>query len=72
MWLCLKNPSAPPTNRLAKFPYIADMMSLYSQCRNLGALPDPGAVLDMRADHYAYFAIFANTEALYRFQTQQR
>lgn len=68
MWLCLKNPSAPPTNRLAKFPHIAEMMSLYSQCRNLGALPDEGGVLDMRVDHYEYFSIFANVEALFRHQ----
>jgi len=45
------------------------MMSLYSQCRNLDALPDEGGVLDMRVDHYAYFAIFASAEVLYRSQS---
>jgi hypothetical protein len=66
MWLCLKNPSAPPTKRLAKSPHIAEMISLYSQVRALGALPDAGGLLDQRADYYAYFAVFAAVEALTR------
>ena len=43
------------------------MIGLYSQVKNLGALPDPGGLLDMRADHYAYFAIFLGAEAEYQF-----
>jgi len=73
MFLCLKDPTAPPSNRLARSPHIAEMIDLYSQVRNLGALPDEGALLDQRADYYAYFRIFGGVEAEVRFrQTQQR
>lgn len=46
-------------------PRVAAMLSLYWMCKNLRALPDPGAVLDMRADHYTFFTIFSSAEAEY-------
>ena len=56
-------PTAPPRNALKKEPKIARMMELYFQTKNLGALPDPGGVLDQRADVYAYFAVFGAAES---------
>lgn len=44
------------------------MLSLYWQCKNLNALPESGGVLDMRADHFAYFGIFAEAESIWRAQ----
>jgi len=61
--LCLKNPSSPPNNRIAKSPQIARMLGLYSMTKNLGALPDAGGLLDQRSDVYAYFGIFSSAEA---------
>lgn len=63
------SPTAPPRNMLAKHPRIARMMSLYSQCKNLGTLPDDGGLLDQRADYLAYFAIFAAADAEYQHMT---
>jgi len=64
MLKCLSAPpSNPPRNALAQYPHIARLIGLYSQVKNLGVLPDEGGVLDMRADHYAYFGIFASAEA---------
>jgi hypothetical protein len=62
MLLCLKS-SAPPTNHLRKRPDIAALIGLYFMSKNLSALPEAGGVLDMRADHYAYFSVFATAEA---------
>lgn len=64
MLACLQS-SAPPLNALSKEPRIARMIGLYSQVKNLGMLPDPGGVLDMRSDHYAFFAVFASAESEY-------
>ncbi len=42
------------------------MLGLYNQCRMLSTLPDPGALLDQRADYLAYFSAFAVAEAEYK------
>jgi hypothetical protein len=55
MLACLRA-SAPPTNAS---PRIARMIDLYFMSRHMSALPDPGGLLDQRADVYAYFSIFA-------------
>ncbi|MEI6724600.1 MAG: hypothetical protein WCN81_00080 [Actinomycetes bacterium] len=64
MLQCLQS-DKPPKNALAAEPEIADLIGLYFMCDNLGHLPDGGGVLDMRADHFAYFAVFAAAKAEY-------
>lgn len=64
MLRCLEAP-APPLNLLAEYPRIADLISLYFMSKSLGALPDTGGLLDMRADHYAFFVVFTQAEAEY-------
>ena len=49
--------TSPPTRASPQ------LMGLYAQVRNLGALPNPGGLLDQRPDHYAAFAVFASAEA---------
>jgi hypothetical protein len=64
MLSCLSSPpTAPPSNALAAAPEIARLIGLYFMAKNLGALPDPGGLLDQRADVYAYFVIFGGAEA---------
>ena len=60
MLQCLSAPpSAPPLNALRSNPRIASLIGLYSQAKDMGALPNPGGLLDQRADHYAFFAVFS-------------
>jgi hypothetical protein len=64
---CLRAPaSSPPRNALSRSPRIASLISLYFMCRNMGALPGAGGLLDQRADHYAYFTIFSSAESEHR------
>lgn len=73
MLACLKAPpTAPPRNALAKRPDIARAMSLYWMTKNLGTLPDPGGLLDQRADTFTYFAVFASTEAEHAYNERER
>lgn len=73
MWLCIKTPpTAPPINALAASPRIAALISLYFMCKNMGALPDEGGLLDQRGDVYAYFNIFTAVEAEHVYNLTQQ
>lgn len=63
--LRLLQSDAPPRNALAAEPRIASMLSLYQMCQSMRSLPDAGGLLDMRADHYAYFQAFSGAESEY-------
>lgn len=66
MMKCLMAPaSAPPRRALSSHPHIAGLIELYAQCKNLGALPDAGGLLDQRNDIYVFFGVFSAAEAEY-------
>ena len=73
MLQCLQSkPGSPPNNALAAEPVLASLIQLYYQAKNFqGALPDGGGLLDMRVDHYHFFAVFAEAEAIYLDTVQQ-
>ena len=73
MFACLQSsPGAPPRNALAARPDIARLISLYWMSKSFGVLPDPGGLLDQRADTFAYFTVFAAAQAEYEYQQQSR
>ena len=72
MLLLLKlPPSSPPTNALKEHPEIARMIALYSACKNMACLPEPGAWLDQPYDVTVYFSAFGAAEAEHMYNIQQ-